>query len=383
MSAVVSRRSSSPILAAMVALALLAVAALPVSAAAWSQPLRLAGPGTYWASNVASEHNNVVVSWLANSSSLVYRVSSDKGRSFAPPVNLGSANPGSVTLCGGFVAAVRVNSGAGTVKLDLRSIDGTLSATRMLASGRDLSLTGNGVTCVAGRRVATFWDEWIAGELHLKVAVVPVFESLQSYEFDLGVAHLHRVRGITASDTRIWVAWSRDVGIIVQRLNVASGPAMKVTKGSRVRIARNTVAPGVGIAAVGNRVYIGYGHDDDAFIRISNDGGRTFSRARTLYDSTAADPVDFFGLTARENVVVANIHLGPWCGGCVGSNMAVYSTNWGRTWASGPENGGGYMGAIALVGSGPQMRIAQAWDNRTAHETYGNPGYIKFRLGTP
>jgi hypothetical protein len=59
--------------------------------------------------------------------------------------------------------------------------------------------------------------------------------------------------------------------------------------------------------------------------------------------------------------------------------MAVYSTNWGRSWTSGPENFGGYMFNVSLVGSGPQMRIAQAWDNRTS----GDPGFIKFRLGTP
>jgi hypothetical protein len=29
------------------------------------------------------------------------------------------------------------------------------------------------------------------------------------------------------------------------------------------------------------------------------------------------------------------------------------------------------------------MRIAQAWDNRTSHETYGVPGFMKFQLGTP
>jgi hypothetical protein len=190
------------------------------------------------------------------------------------------------------------------------------------------------------------------------------------------------VRGITATATRIWVAWSRNDGIHVQRLNVASEPAMKVSKGPRAHIARDTVAPGVGVAAVGNRVYVGYGHDNDAFMRVSNDGGRTFGRSRMLYDSTASDPVDFFGLHARENVVATSIHLGPWCGGCVGSNRAVYSTNWGRTWTSGPENVGGYA-TLALVGTGPGMRIAQAWDNRTSHETYGDPGYIKFQLGTP
>jgi len=244
-------------------------------------------------------------------------------------------------------------------------------------------VTGNGIVCVAGRRVATFWDEWIGGVLHLKVAVVPVVEPLSSYEFNLGDAYLYRVRGITATDTRIWVAFSRSDGIIVQRFNVASGPSMKVEKGLGSHIARNKYAPGVSVAAVGDRVYVAFAYDSDGFIRISNDGGRTFGRVKTLYDSTPDNPVDSFGLTASENAVVASVHLGPWCGGCVGSNRAVYSTNWGRTWSSGPENVGGYMGPAALVGSGPQMRIAHAWDNRTAHETYGDPGFIKFQLGTP
>ncbi len=377
-----SRRGGS-ILGGTAALIFLMVAALPVSAAGWSTPKQLAGPGSYWIGSVGSENNSVVVSWLENSGTLVYRVSADKGRTFAPPVSVGSANPGAVTICGGMVAAVRVNTGAGTVKLDLRSMDGAFSESRTLASARNLTLTGNGVTCVGGRRLATFWDEWVSGVLRLKVAVVPVAEPLESYEFDLGSAHLYRVRGITATETGIWMAWSRGDGILVQRLDVGSGPAMNVSKGPRAHIARMTGAPGVGVAAVGDRVYVGYGRNNDAFIRASNDGGRTFGRARMLYDSTPTDPVDFFGLTARENVVAASVHLGPWCGGCVGSNRAVYSTNWGRTWTSGPDNVGGYMPNVALVGSGPSMRIAQAWDNRTSHETYGDPGYIKFQFGTP
>ena len=39
--------------------------------------------------------------------------------------------------------------------------------------------------------------------------------------------------------------------------------------------------------------------------------------------------------------------------------------------------------SVGLLGSGAGMRIAEIWDNRTAFETYGNPGFVKFRLGTP
>jgi hypothetical protein len=376
-----SFKRGSPVLAATAAFAMLAVAALPASAAAWSTPKKLAGPGYFFSNGVGSEGNNIVVSWLENGSSLAYRVSTDKGQTFGPQVDLGAANPGATTICGGYVVAARVNDGAGTVNLDVVSLDGATSSTRTVASGRDLDVTGNGIACVADRRVATFWDEWIGGVLHLKVAVVPVVESLSSYEFDLGEAYLYRVRGITATDSRIWVAFSRSDGIIVQRFNVGTGPQMKVSKGPRAHIARHTFAPGVGVAAVGDRVYVGFGHDSDAFLRVSKDGGRTFRGSSKIFDSTAADPVDFFGLAARENAVVASIHLGCW--GCFGSNMAVYSTNWGRAWTSGPENFGGYMPSVGLAGSGPGIRIAQAWDNRTAHETDGDPGYIKFQLGTP
>ncbi len=369
-------------MAATAALTILAITALPVSAAAWSTPKKIAGPGYLWISTVASENNNVVVSWLENASELAYRVSTDNGRTFAPRVDAGGANPGVVTVCGGLVAAVRVDTGAGTVKLDLRDTDGTLLEARTLASGRNLTLTGNSVACVGGRRLATFWDEYIGGVLHLKVAVVPVVEALTSYEFDLGAAHLYRVRGITATDTRIWVAWSRVDGIIVQRLDVAGGAQMEVTKGPRAHIARSLVAPGVSIAAAGNRVYVAYDRNNSGFMRISKDGGQTFGNVRTLYASTADAPAGPWSLSARENVVVAAVHLGPWCWGCVGSNMAVYSTNWGRDWTSGPENVGGFMG-VTLRGSGPGIRIAQAWDNRTSHETYGDPGFIKFQLGTP
>jgi hypothetical protein len=66
----------------------------------------------------------------------------------------------------------------------------------------------------------------------------------------------------------------------------------------------------------------------------------------------------------------------------VGSNKSVYSTNYGRDWTSGPVNTGGYM-VVGMLGSGPGMRIMQAWDNRTAVETYGDPGFMKFQLGTP
>jgi len=280
------------------------------------------------------------------------------------------------------VAAVRLDTGAGTVKLDLRGTDGTLSDARTLASGRNLTLTGNNIACVGGRRVATFWDEYIGGVLHLKVAVVPVVEDLTSYEFDLGAAYLYRVRGITATDTGIWMAWSRADGIIVQRLDVAASPAMEVTKGPRAHIARSLVAPGVSIAVAGNRVYVAYDHNNSGFMRVSKDGGQTFGSVRTLYSSTADAPAGPWSLSARENIVVAAVHLGPWCWGCVGTNKAVYSTNYGRTWTSGPENVGGFM-SVALRGSGPGIRIAQIWDNRTSHETYGDPGFVKFQLGTP
>jgi len=230
--------------------------------------------------------------------------------------------------------------------------------------------------------LATFWDEYIAGVLHLKVAVVPVVEDLTSYEFDLGSAHLYRIRGITATDTRIWMAWSRVDGIIVQRLNVATGPEMAVTKGPRAHFARNLAAPGVSVAAVGNRVYVSYDNNNNAFMRVSKDGGRSFGSARMIYASTNDVPVGPWTLAARENVVVAAVHLGPWCIGCVGTNMALYSNNWGRDWTTGPENVGGFM-SVALRGSGPGIRIAQIWDNRTSHETYGDPGFVKFQLGTP
>ena len=378
----ISPRRGGPILAATAALIILAVGALPVSAAAWSTPKKVAGPGYFWISSVASENNTVAVSWLENTSDLVYRVSTDRGKNFAPPVHVGSANPGAVTVCGGLVAAVRVNTGDGTVKLDLRNIDGTLADARTLGSGRNLTLTGNGIACVGGRRIATFWDEYIGGVLHLKVAVVPVAEALASYEFDLGAAHLYRVRNITATDTGIWMAWSRVDGIIVQRLDVADGPQMEVTKGPRAHISRNLVAPGVSVAAVGNRVYVAYDRNNSAFMRVSKDGGETFGDVRTLYTATPDAPAGPWTLAARENVVVAAVHLGPWCWGCVGTNKAVYSTNWGRTWTSGPENVGGFM-SVATLGSGPGLRIAQAWDNRTSHETYGDPGFVKFQLGNP
>jgi hypothetical protein len=357
------------------------MATFPVSAASWSTPRKVAGPGYFWTSSVASENNTVVVGWLQNYGELVYRVSLDRGHTFAPPVSVGGGNPGAVTVCGGLVAAVRVNTGNGSVTLDLRETDGTPVETRTLASGRNLDVTGNNIVCVAGRRVATFWDEWISGVLHLKVAVVPVAEPLTSYEFDLGAAHLYRIRGITATDSHIWVAFSRSDGIIVQRLDVGSGPLMKVSKGPRARIARSVVAPGVSVAAVGNRVYVSYDRNGSGFIRISKDGGKTFGIARSLVTSPDG-PAGPWTLVARENVVVAAVHIGPWCGGCVGSNKSVYSTNYGRDWTSGPVNTGGYM-VVGMLGSGPGMRIMQAWDNRTAVETYGDPGFMKFQLGTP
>jgi hypothetical protein len=376
-----NHRRSAPVLAGIAALTMLMTAALPASAASWSTPKKIAGTGTFWVDGVATENNHVVVSWLENASELVYRLSNDRGKTFGPRVDVGPAyNPAAVTLCGGYVAAIR---GVGsTMVLDLRSVDGSDSASRTLATGRDLTETGNNIVCVGGRRLATFWDEWIGGVLHLKVAVVPVTEPLSSYEFDLGRAYLYRVRGIAATETAIWVAWSRGNGIVVQRLDVGTGPAMKVSKGPRVRIARSLDAPGAVVAAVGDRVYVGYQDSEDAFIRISKDGGQSFGRVIRVYDSTGADPASFFSLAARENVVVAATHLGPWCGGCVGSNMAVYSTNWGRTWTSGPPNVGGYSG-VALLGIGPGIRIVHAWDNRTSHEAYGDPGFMKVQLGTP
>jgi hypothetical protein len=313
---------------------------------------------------------------------LVYRVSTDRGKTFASPVSAGAANPGAITVCGGFVAAARVNTGAGTVSLDLRSTDGALVDERTLASGRSLTRTGNGIACVGGRRVATFWDEYVGGVLHLKVAVVPVAEALTSYEFDLGRAYLYRIRGITATDTGIWVAWTRGDGIIVQRLDVAATPSMEVTEGPRAHIARAAGAPGASIAATGNRVYVAYDRNGSGLMRVSKDGGLTFGKVRTLIAASSETPAGPWTLVARENVVVAAVHLGPWCWGCVGTNKAVYSTNWGRDWTSGPVNEGGFM-TVALLGSGPGLRIASAWDNRTSHETYGDPGYIKFQRGTP
>jgi hypothetical protein len=355
------------------------VAAVPVSGAAWSTAKKIAGPGYFWTSSVASENNTVVAAWLEGGFDLAYRVSTDRGYTFAPAVHLGAANPGAVTVCGGIVAAVRVNSSNGTVKLDLRSTNGTALATRTLASGRSLDVTGNNIVCVAGRRVATYWDEWIGGVLHLKVAVVPVTEALAPYEFDLGAAHLYRIRGITATDSRIWMAYSRSDGIIVQRLNVGSGPQMTVSKGHREHIARNVPGPGVSVAATGNRVYVAYDVNGRGMVRISKDGGLSFGAARTLFASEDG-PAGPWTLAARDNVVVAAVHIGEWC--CVGSNMSVYSTNWGRDWRSGPQNVGGYM-VVGLMGSGPGMRIMQAFDNRTSAETYGDPGFMKFQLGTP
>jgi hypothetical protein len=377
---VFTSRRGSPILAATAALAILA--SLPASAAAWSPTTKLAGPGDYWSNSVKTEGDNIVVSWIENWSELVYRVSTDKGKTFGPPVSVGpSYTPAAVTLCGGFVAAVRGTGGS--VVLDLRSIDGSVSASRILATGRDLSATGNDITCVAGRRLATFWDEYVSGELHLKVAVVPVVSALKAYEFDLGVVPIYRIRGIAATDTRIWMAWSTDSSVIVQRLNVGSGAKMKVAMGTRTELYPQCPALSVGVAAAGRRVYVAYECPGSAVLRISNDRGTTFGKERVIYQS-ASDAVGVYGLAARQNVVAASIHVGPWCWGCVGSNRAVYSTNWGRAWiAEGPTNTGGYMPNVALLGSGESMRIVQAWDNRTSHESYGNPGYMRFSTGKP
>jgi hypothetical protein len=373
----------SPILAATAALAILA--SLPASAAAWSPTTKLAGPGNYWSNSVATEGDNVVVSWLENASHLVYRTSTDRGKTFNPPVDLGTANPGAVTLCGDGVVGIRLDTGAGTVKLDRRVVAGPQSSyiISTIASGRDLTLTGIGVVCVDGRRIATFWDEYVGGELHLKVAVVSVHLALQAYEFDLGPAPIYRIRGITATRTGIWIAWSTDSSVIVQRLDVGTGTKMKVKVGTRTELDPGCAAGSVGVAAAGRRVYVAYDCSGEAILRISNDRGTTFGRERVIYQS-ATDPVSIYGLAAKQNVVAASVHVGPWCGGCVGSNRAVYSTNWGRAWtAEGPTNTGGYMANVALLGSGSTMRVVQAWDNRTSHESYGNPGYMRFSIGKP
>ncbi len=380
----IARRPRARGLAAvLIALAALAVAAVPVTAAGWSTPQKVAGPGTFWMTGISSEGKNIVVGWLENGSNLVYRVSTNRGFTFAPPVSLGAANPAAVTLCGGFVAAVRVNTGAGTVVLDLRTLDGATSTTRTIASGRYPSLGGIGAACVGGHQIATVWDEYVGGKLHLKVAVVPLTESLPPYEVDLGTAHLYRARQIVANEGAIWVAWCKQHTIQVQKLNVADDATKTVTLGRRTQVARFTDAPGALVAVSGNRLYVAYAHHEDAVYKISNDGGQTFGRAKMLFDSTPDQPVDLVGgIAAAENVFVASVHLGPWCVGCVGTNMAVYSTNWGHSWTSGPQNVGGYMG-VAVFGSGSAVRIAQEWDNRTSHETYGDPGYVKFSTGTP
>src|SRR6187549_3126235 len=103
-------RRAGPFVALTAALTILAVIALPVSAASWSTAKKIAGPGNFWTSSVASENSTVVAGWLEGGFDLVYRVSLDRGHTFAPAVHLGAANPGVVTVCGGVVAAVRVNS---------------------------------------------------------------------------------------------------------------------------------------------------------------------------------------------------------------------------------------------------------------------------------
>ena len=375
-------RAATWLSATAIAVCLLLVAALPVYGAGFGPNKTIASSSSELAiSGMSAEGNKIAVAWLEGSSELMYRVSTDKGHSFGSPVDVGHTDSGTVAVCNDTVAAVRVRFGAGEVTLNLYSLNGTPTETRTIASGRTLDY-GTSLACVGVHQLATYWMELVNGNWRLKLAVVPLVDTTPAYEFDLGRAAYQRMFHVTAADGAVWVAWSRQHRVLVQRFNVADDADMTVTRGPMAIVSQVTEPPGASVGVAGDRVYVAFERPGDAVMRISNDGGLTFSKDKTLWDGTSAEPAGIFGFDVSENNVLAEIHLGPWCPGCIGSNRGIYSTDWGRHWTETPANVGGVSSAI-LVGVGPATRVAEYWDNRGSHDTFGDTARIRFHIGTP
>ena len=368
-----------PILSGLAAAAVaLAIGASPVAASFDRQTLVSSQQHQYVISGIAADGPNVAVAWGVDAygqpASIKLRWSTDRGVHFGPPIDLGTATNAALAICGGFVAAERV--GGGDVALDLVPLDGSPATTRVVVSGRPISY-GAGIACVGGRQLGLSWMEYVGGAWHLKLAVVPVVEALPTYEFDPGPTNFERGFGIAATNDALWLGWPNADGVFVRRFDVANGT---VTSNPRVKAARSGDTS-VSMAVADGRVYVGFTRPTQAVMKVSSDGGLHFGATKLIYDAAPTGrPVGLISLAALENGVLADVALGAW--GSICDGFGLYSSDWGRHWLKTPTKTGGYM-LGAFTGSGPGMRLVEAWDNRASHDQLGERAAITFRVGLP
>ncbi len=367
------------LLATTLALVAVFVATVPVGASGFSPTKVLrTSSGDLGISPSGSEYDSIAAGWLEGSQYVV-RWSNNGGATFGPRVNLGPTSSGAADVCGGFVAVVRW-PGNRNMKLDLLSLDGRIAEHRFLATNRTLTY-GATSGCVGDRRLATGWMQLIAGEWHVKVAFVPLFESLPRYEVDLGPSQQFEAFNVFATARAAWVTWERDATVFLKRFAVADDAAATVTAGPTIKVVD---VPGGWsspvVAAVGSRVYVVYGRQGDSVLQVSADGGLTFGAPQTLLHVEPGDLSGPISLDAKDNYVFVTLHDGPW--GDVGSNWGLLSTDWGRHWTSTPVHTGGYQVGM-LVGRGASTRVAELWDNRSLHSLEGQTSHIRFHIGMP
>jgi hypothetical protein len=271
---------------------------------AFSAPVLLRESNLLRVQGIATGGGAVAVGWREGSKpgQLWVRVSPDKGASFKPKYAVaGLPKAGmSLAMCSDQVWAASAArypndaDGDSDLLLSRRGVSGGGGSQVFLTQpGKTHSVREPDIACVGNDLLAIAWLDRAGSETRAYLLIrdqASLLPSATDVLFDLGRARIKGGIGVAATDSSVYVAWSRtdrqDLTFRSFRIEGGSDPAIKGSKA--VTLARaDAVLPEV--AARGEKVIVAYTDAGLLKMRSSSDGGKTFGGAKTLIKAGSLD----------------------------------------------------------------------------------------------
>jgi hypothetical protein len=335
-------------------------------------------------SDIAARRSRLAVLWAESrpaGPALFYRISLDRGASFAPMRRVDDRPnaDGSLAICRGslwIASALHVPGDPAErwdIVVDRRELDGPVTGGSLITDPfADLTSGVPDVACVGERFLAVAWLQRLAGapiwEARLRIydAIPPAGGVGTAGGFSTDIV-LGRARGdaqiaVAATDRRVLVAWKRGTSLRLKRIDVGLGDDPTITPHD-TQVVGPDAGRSVGLDIEASLAVLAFARGDAIVTRRSTDGGQTFGPIRTRLVARPDEAIGVASLDVRGPRVLLEAFraYGDFDGGYSQQRRFV-SSDGGRTWdVTRLGSAGTRVGAWAGPATSPS--IVEAWDD--------------------
>ena len=378
------RRARRATLGALIAVVAMATAASPSLAGGFSptKVLRTAPAGAdLEVRDIATFADDIAVVWeedRAAGRKSFLRISQDGGSTFRSIKKLGAgAQEPQVDVCDRFERFAYVigtySTGPETRDVSLHLVhtaNGSGGGGQFGRPDDERIARSPDVACVGRVRLAGAWFDESTSPTRVQVQIPSKgeFEPVPHFAANLGRGEVSRGLSVAATPHAVYVTWMRGDEVRFKRFSIGRDADATVTPHPTVTLFENPSAGRLRLAASGDRVALVYQARNDARIRISDDGGLTFSSAQTLIDGPSVGEATAYPTSVDmrgSRILVNGLYRISFPGEIPPDEditaHTLFSTNGGDTFERSTAMRQGIQ-IGALVRSGGIQIPAEAWD---------------------